>query len=214
MVKRKHFFDTLSESFKSKCLKTDNTTLYLFGNTIAEDRVLHSDVRDEIDLQETAVDKIPGEVEILSDVVTQNTAENQVENLVEKTEKDQEEYLTKDPVAKQQFDYDKSTCFVNDTPEIGVNQSLSLAPAEGKVPKNILFHPNWDRETFSGMDSVFNGKDSLNADRLTPIRYKDFFCQRMLSYNNDFNKSSAYLFAAVQIPDSGVLELEIPAKFY
>ena len=131
MVKRKHFFDTLSESFKSKCLKTDNETLYLFGNTIAEDRVLHSDVRDEIDLQETAVDKIPGEVEILSDVVTQNTAENQVENLADNEENDLEEYLTNDPVAKQQFEYDRSTCFVNDIPEIGVNQSLSLAPAEG-----------------------------------------------------------------------------------
>ena len=58
MVKRKHFFDTLHEGFKSKCLKSDSETLYLFGNTISESLVLHSDVRDEVDLQETAEDKI------------------------------------------------------------------------------------------------------------------------------------------------------------
>ena len=110
MVKRKHFFDNLHEGFKSKCLKSDSETLYLFGNTISESLVLHSDVRDEVDLQETAENN--------------NPAENLSED--EEAEKELEEYLTKDPVAKQQFEYDRNTCFVNDVPEMGVNESLSF----------------------------------------------------------------------------------------
>ena len=210
MVKRKNFFDALSEGFKSKCLKSDSETLYLFGNTIAEARVLHSDVQDEI-LQETAEDEIPDQVEIQTDIVSQKTAENLSEE--DKAEKELEEYLTKDPVAKQQFEYDRSTCFVNDVPEIGVNESLSLAPAQGKVPKNILFHPNWDRETFSLLDSVWDGEENLNADRLTPLNYKDFFSQRMLSFNKDFNKSAAYLFAAVQYAEAKQLQGNLNIAF-
>ena len=39
-------------------------------------------------------------------------------DIEDEIEKDFEEYLTKDPVAKFQFDYNMSTCFGNEVPEI------------------------------------------------------------------------------------------------
>ena len=43
-----------------------------------------------------------------------------VDNDVDLIEKETEEFLTNDSVAKFQFDYDSNTCFTNNVPEIGI----------------------------------------------------------------------------------------------
>ena len=56
-------------------------------------------------------------------------------------EKDLEEYLKNDPVAKFQFDYNMSTCFGNDIPEISAveeNSPINVALGEGKCLE-VLF---------------------------------------------------------------------------
>ena len=67
-------------------------------------------------------------------------------------DKETEEFLTNDAVAKFQFDYDRYTCFTNNVPEIGISetndQCLSIAPGEGKVPTNILQDKDWDMRAF------------------------------------------------------------------
>ena len=71
-----------------------------------------------------------------------STAENNEEESDE-DDKENEKILTKDPVAKFQFDYNRNTCFSNDVPELvidesAINQKISIAPGEGKIPTNIL----------------------------------------------------------------------------
>ena len=137
--KQTDFFDDIEEDFKKKCLNTDNNNVYLFGNLFCEDEVVSPN---------EAVLNLPE----LAGTSDDNDNDND-----DNTENDQDEqemikYLTKDPVAKQQFEYDRSTCFTNDVPEIGVNMSQTVAPAEGYTPKNILSEPNWDKKTFSAKD--------------------------------------------------------------
>ena len=169
MVKRKRdIFDKLSEEYKVKCLKTDSDTLYLFGNTLEEGQILISDVQDEI-IDKEANSNLPEQVENL-----QETAEDKNTDEVESDEEEAlVQYLTKDAVAKQQFEYNRKTCFTNDFPEIGVNTSVSVAPAEGKVPRNILLDPHWDIMTFSALDP--SGQDSLHTERVN-YKYCLFLC--------------------------------------
>ena len=56
----------------------------------------------------------------------------------EKDKKDEEEYVKKDPVQKFQYDYNNTTCMTNKFPEGDPGSSPNFAPAEGKIPSNIL----------------------------------------------------------------------------
>ena len=48
------------------------------------------------------------------------------------------EYLKKDPVRKYQFeDYNKSLCLSNMYPEMGPENSIIVAPGEGKISQSI-----------------------------------------------------------------------------
>ena len=49
---------------------------------------------------------------------------------LELAEKEEEDYLKKDSVAKYQFDYNRVTAFANDHPEVNA-EPLSIAPGEG-----------------------------------------------------------------------------------
>ena len=61
----------------------------------------------------------------------------------------EKEYLTKDPVRRYQFeDYNKSLCMSNMYPEVSPENSVIVAPGEGKVPKNVLYDIDWDIEHF------------------------------------------------------------------
>ena len=45
-------------------------------------------------------------------------------------EKEEDDYLKKDPVARYQFDYNRVTAFANDHPEVNA-EPISIAPGEG-----------------------------------------------------------------------------------
>ena len=123
-------------AFRSKVINIDSDSLYLFGSQISEDSNEESE-----DKQDTAGKTQPG--------VAGNSNNN---DDVDTNENDYCEYIKRDPVARQQFDYDKNICFVNDLPEIHVNTSLSVAPGEGYVPQYILQDPDWFNRIFASLD--------------------------------------------------------------
>ena len=98
-------------------------------------------------------------------------------NGTEEEELDEESYYKEnDPVAKFQFDYDRSTCLTEKYPEISVTeesneQELCFAPGEGKYPKDILMDKSWDINAFPLFHP--NGKFGLNEKRGTTVRLTD-----------------------------------------
>ena len=58
------------------------------------------------------------------------------------------EYETMDPVKKYHFEYNKSLCMTNKYPEVSVDENVSVAPGEGKTPKDILGEDDWDIKAF------------------------------------------------------------------
>ena len=74
--------------------------------------------------------------------------DDKLETEEDNVEKEEEEYQKHDPVKKWQFQYNKSTCFSNNYPEISYKEdhrdNVSVAPGEGKTPSNILQETDWD----------------------------------------------------------------------
>ena len=200
-------FDDIEEDFKKDCYYTDSDNLYLFGNLFCEDELVPSDsVQDEI--------KVPDETVIEDSNNSPVLAVREISDDKDQDEEDLREYLTKDAVAKQQFEYDRSTCLTNDVPEAEIGVSVSVAPAEGKVPINILMAPRWDRRTFSTLDVT--GQSSLNVTRtLAPgeLRSQDYFDQRLTNFNEKVSKSPAYFFSATQFTESKQLQGNMSIAF-
>ena len=137
----------------------------------------------------------------------------------DKDQKDQEleEYLSKDPVAKFQFDYNKNSCFVNNVPELAVgdvdsqNESTSVAPGEGKIPMDILQDKEWDMKAFPSLDPT--GENSLNLKRDVKLSAQQFFEQRLFNINRRFANSPSFIFAGVQYVENKQLTGNINIAF-
>ena len=166
-----------------------------------ENKYLFKDVTDEINnnsLQPENIDPVPDKVP---------DPEDEVEN----HEREMEEYLSRDPVAKFQFDYNRNTCFVNEYPEHDPNVSVSIAPGEGKTPKSILMDTDWDMKAFPVLDPT--GENSLNAKRERKLSYQQFFMQRLLNINRRFAESPSFMFAAVQYVEAKQLQSNLNIAF-
>jgi len=138
---------------------------------------------------------------VADDYLKINEPTNQKDdNDVDLIEKETEEFLTNDSVAKFQFDYDSNTCFTNNVPEIGISettdQCLSVAPGEGKVPNKILQDKDWDMRAFPVSDPT--GENSLNCQRNVKLSVQQFFQQRIFNINRRFASCPSFVFAEVQ----------------
>ena len=79
------------------------------------------------------------------------------------------EYLKKDPVRRYQFkEYNKSICMSNMYPEVAPENSVIVAPGEGKAPKNVLYDHDWDIKAFPHLNSP-DGKYGLHHSRITRL---------------------------------------------
>ena len=60
----------------------------------------------------------------------------------------------------------------------GENDSISVAPGEGKVPKDIMGEEDWDIKAFPHLNNPdgSNGKDQARGVRITD---QNFFIQRI-----------------------------------
>ena len=83
-----------------------------------------------------------------------------------------EKYEHLDSVKKWQFNYNRSTCFSDNYPEINYKEDksnvLSIAPGEGKLPTNILEEHDWDLKLFPCLHP--NGKFFPHSDRIKKAR--------------------------------------------
>ena len=100
------------------------------------------------------------------------------------------EYLSNDPVRKYQLDdYNKSLCMSNMYPEMGPENSLIVAPGEGKTPQNILLDDDWDIQAFPHLNSP-DGKYGLHYEREKRLSSQYYFIQRICNQNPKFIKKS------------------------
>ena len=139
------------------------------------------------------------EDEINVEELSVNEEINYIDDETDKVETEEEEYKRIDAVKKWQFEYNKSTCFSNNYPEISYKEDngdrVSVAPGQGKCPTNILQETDWDLKSFPCL--LPDGKNSLHSDRERKLSEQDYFVQRLLNKDNRFANNSAYVFAAV-----------------
>ena len=114
-----------------------------------------------------------------------------IEEILEK------DYQANDPVKKYQLDdYNKSLCMSNMFPEIVPENSVILAPGEGKIPQNLLYDHDWDIKAFPHLNSP-DGKYGLHYGRAVKLTDQYYFIQRICNMNPKFARSPAYVYAAV-----------------
>ena len=136
------------------------------------------------DLSDEDFSYIFGGSESAQDVLDTTAAEAVMDIGDDLQKSEDDELILKDSVAKFQFDYHANTCFANDVPEISVNENeapkaISIAPGEGKVPKDILQDKDWDMRAFPALDPT--GENSLNCQRTVKLTYQQFFQQRIFN---------------------------------
>ena len=81
-------------------------------------------------------------------------------------------------------------------PEVNENNHVSVAPGEGKTPKDILGEDDWDIKAFPHLynpDSS-GGKDYERNTRLTD---QSFFIQRICNIQQRLARSPAYMYTAI-----------------
>ena len=86
--------------------------------------------------------------------------------------RDEVEYITKDPVRKYQFEYNKSLCMSNKYHEIDAahpTKDIEIAQGEGKRPNDIMREKDWNVKAFPHLHNPDggNGKDEERRTRLT-----------------------------------------------
>ena len=113
-------------------------------------------------------------------------------------EKDDIELKTKDPVKKYQFIYNESLCMTNKYPEIESNEnsSISIAPGEGQIPKDVLADENWDVKGFPHLHNP-DGSNGKDEDRAVKLTDQNYFINRICNKEKRFARSPAYVYAAL-----------------
>ena len=197
-------------------IKEDNNDWELFANDsnreieIEKENIEENNTRNElideiekdnIDAKEIT-DPVPcGSINYL-DIVEEISHESKPEDEdaeFDRLEKEEEDYKRNDPVKKWQFEYNRSTCFSDNYPEISYKEDngerISIAPGEGKTPSNILQEKDWDLKSFPCL--LPDGNNSLHSGRDVKLKEQDYFTQRIMNKDNRFATNPAYVFAAV-----------------
>ena len=143
------------------------------------------------------------------------TDEENAEDSIDEDDAEEEEYIKKDSVKKWQFQYNQSTCFSNNYPEISYleenSNNISIAPGEGKLPSNLLEENDWDLKTFPGL--LPDGKNSLHAQRPVKLSEQDYFMQRIMNKDTRFAHNPAYIFAAIALIEKRQVQRNMGISF-
>ena len=201
------------EEFKSKCRDKDTEGFnFLFQNEEGstsvepeENRDNRKTVNNDLTLDkgsgmEETIRRCKGDNEDLEPQLTDDEESDKEDEESETNEDlDEKEYRKKDCVKKWQFEYNQSTCFSHNYPEINykedTSKEISVAPGEGKLPSNILEEKDWDLKSFPCLHP--DGKNSLQSDRVTKLGDQEYFSQRILNKDTRFADNTAYVFAAI-----------------
>ena len=169
---------------------------------------------DQLNTSETSAEIEYEKDDILEDLDQPPTDKSPEIDIEDEIENEFQDYLTNDVIRKFQFDYNRSTCMANNAPEISaadVNEIVSIAPGEGKVPKSLLLDPKWDSKSHANLDPT--AENSLNSERKTKISNQQFFEQRIMNADSRFADSKSYVFAAVQYTESKQLNDKVNISF-
>ena len=76
------------------------------------------------------------------------------------------EYIEKDAIGKNQFNYNRSTCFGDNHPEINIeentNEPTKVAPGQGKIPRSLLLEKHFEVKSFPCLFP--NGNNGLDEE--------------------------------------------------
>ena len=176
--------------FKKKCKETDTDGFnFLFQEETENEEETINDENKNVVLEEN-IEINQEEGEELNKELNDNKDDDFI---------NEEEYKRKDCVKKWQFDYNQSTCFSNNYPEINykedTSEEISVAPGEGKLPSNILEEKDWDLKSFPCLHP--DGQNTLHSRRATKLDEQQYFNQRILNKDSRFAECPAYIFAAI-----------------
>ena len=149
--------------------------------------------------------------------------ESDDENTDSDEEKLQTEYTEGDSIQKWKFNFDSTTTFVNDFPELDVrendtennenfpNTPVVLAPGEGKIPTNILDEKDWDLKSFPGLYP--DGRMGLHEEREVRLSMQQYFQQRILNFDRRFANTPSFVFSAFACNEKNQLERNINISY-
>ena len=200
-------------------LKKSGNPYYQFYDDIYtfEERCVNND-DDQIVASDRHGDVVPNEQPTTES--QKPTDEEDTEAMKEQEEDDklmeeEKEYRTKDPVKKYHFNYDKSIVMSNMHPEVtekDTNQKkepnmVSVAPAEGSTPLDIMFDKDWDIKSYPHIHQA-NGTNGLDQEREVKLTTQRYFVNRINHKEQQFSKCPPYLYAAVSHTEKKTVEQE------
>ena len=172
-------------------------------------------------------DKDPNSYNLLFESQNEDTQNDILDETETGTESDKEEedYIQNDAARKWQFDYNASTFFANDFPELDVFEEqgensnendkcegpIHVAPGEGKRPTDILKEEDWDLKSFPGLQP--DGEHGLFENRKVKLTHQQYFEQRILNADKRFANTAAYVFAAFAFIEKKQLDRNINISF-
>ena len=119
-------------------------------------------------------------------------------------DEESKKYKNEDSIQKWKFHQDDKTIYINDYPEMDVNEEreedtaenpinvpVRVAPGEGKYPENILKTKNWDTGAFPSLHP--DGKNGLHEERKYKLTDPDYFQQRILNFDRRFANTTEYV---------------------
>ena len=130
--------------------------------------------------------------------VSFENAKEDVDDNLKDAEEEEKEYIENDPVARNQFNYNQSTCFGDDHPEIGIEENtvepVQVAPGQGKIPRSILYEEDFEVKAFPCLFP--DGKNGKDQQRKVKISNQDYFVQRILNKDKRCGGCPPYVFMA------------------
>ena len=140
------------------------------------------------------------------------------EQCFEKENEEEKEYVENDTIRKFQFNYNSSSCFGDNLPEIGIKSNkvkedeeepLVVAPGEGKIPTD--FPENWELKSFPA--HFPDGRNDMEESRDVQLSEPYYITQRLMNVDTRFANDPAYNFAYAAYYEKKQMESNISLSY-
>ena len=88
---------------------------------------------------------------------------------------------------------------------------MNFAPAEGKIPTNILKDDDWDINSFPNLHPT--GKNKMFQDREVKLTPQQYLAQRLKNRDTRFEQCTPYVFAAAAYLEEKQMERNIGVSY-
>ena len=142
---------------------------------------------------------------------------NIAENVDDPDQFEEEEYRMKDPVKKFQLEgHDRSSAMNNKYPEETFEdetlEAVKIAPAENKLPINLLSHQDWDIRAFPYLHN-YDGSNGLHQRRDVRLSLHEYIQQRVLNHDPRFRENFMYLYSCVGAIEKNQIQRNINLSY-